>query len=659
MKTRRRPATLLGLTAALLPLAARAEERDDEIVVTGESIEATLPQELARYGSDIATVTDAQIRDRGEVDLAGALRGVPGLYIASGSGPFSYVDLSLQGSRTQDVLWTIDGVRINNRLYGGTSPNDTLPASMIERVEVLKGGESLFYGTQAAAGVINVVTRSFREELGGQLSGTVDSFGGTSLDGYARGSIGAHRFVAYASYNRTAGYRPYSVMQPSATDRLRGYDLWSAGGKYRVDLAPDLRLDLHYQHTEAKLDSLSAARIHTGRNDRNEEIASARLDYTGSDTLQFFLKGYFHDWKTAYVQILNPLPAGPPVTIYPAGTFWGYRDYGGSAVVKLHPHRGLEYWFGYDFQSFSGRDDVLLIGNTSERVHAGIFQLRTTDEISRRARLAAGIRYNATGGTKKTIWNISGRYELGEHFYLEGVGGTSFLLPDAGSLYGIDPCCEIGNPKLRPEQSTNLNLTAGGTFALGSDALHWKASYFHRDISDLIDTTYDDPAFPNGVYVNVDDKVRVRGVELGVDARFGQAWNLAASYTWSRVRNQGATTQRDRSPSRFAKASLSYAPQHRPFGANAALQWVGDVYSSPSGFPRHNYGNYALIDLGAHLWLDGDARRNRFGVNIENLTGRDYATRGFSSAAADAGGRFLYFIRGVPRTLRISYGLGF
>ncbi|HVJ03591.1 MAG TPA: TonB-dependent receptor plug domain-containing protein, partial [Sphingomonas sp.] len=222
---RRRPAALLGIAATLLPLAAQAEERDDEIVVTGESLETTLPQELARYGSDIETVTEEQIRNRGEVDLAGALRGVPGLYIVPGSGPFSYVDLSLQGSRTQDVLWTVDGVRINNRLYNSTSPNDTLPASMIERVEVLKGGESLFYGTQAVAGVINVVTRSFSEEFGGQLNASVDSFAGTSIDGYARGGVGAHRFIAYASYNRSEGYRPYSVMQPSATDRLRGYDL--------------------------------------------------------------------------------------------------------------------------------------------------------------------------------------------------------------------------------------------------------------------------------------------------------------------------------------------------------------------------------------------------------------------------------------------------
>ena len=654
-------ASRLAIAAAASAFAAVAHAQTaagEDIVVTAQSLEETLPQELARYGSDIETITAEQVRDRGNVDVATALQSVPGLYVMPASGPFSYVDLSLQGSRTQDVLWTVDGIRINNRLYGSTSPNDTLPASMIERIEVLKGGESLFYGTQAAAGVINVVTRSFTDDFNGQVNGSVDSFGGTNLDGYARGSIGDHRFVVYGSRNVSDGYRPYSVMQPSATDRHRGYRLWTVGGKYQYDFTPDLRLNLQYQHTKAKLDNLSPTRVNTSRNDRNEEVASARLDYTGSDTIQFFLKGYFHDWKTAYVNIQNPVPAGPPVVLYPAGTFWGYRDYGGSAMVKLHPHRGLEYLFGYDFQNFNGHDDVLLIGKTSEQVHAGIFQLRTTDELSRRARLTAGLRYNETGGAKKTIWNVSGRVDLTGNLYLEGVGGTSFLLPDASSLYGIDPCCEIGNPNLKPEQGTNLNLTAGGSFDLGSGTLSWKATYFHRDITDLIDTTYDDPAFPNGTYINVEDKVKVRGGEFQVDAILARDWHLNASYTYSRVRDQGSTTQRDRSPEQFAKGAILYAPVDQPFGANLALSWVGDVYSSASGFPRQNYGNYALVDLGAHVYLDR-ARRNRFGVNIENLTGKEYATRGFGSAVADTGERFLYFTRGVPRTLRVSYGLGF
>lgn len=657
--------------AAALSLAcaapAHAEETADDqaIVVTGQSLEETLPQELARYGSDIVTVDEKQIRDSGAVDVTKALEQVPGLYIRARNGPFTYVDVSLQGSRTQDVLWTMDGIRLNNRLYGGTSPNDTLPASMIERIEVLRGGESLFYGTQASAGVINVVTRSFTDDFNGQVNASVDSWGGTTVDGYLRGSVGNHRFVAYASHNQSEGYMPYSAYQPSLTDRRLGYDLWSAGLKYQYDIAPDLAFNAQYQHTEAKLDNLSPTRIRESRNDRNEEIASVRLDYTGSDTLQFFLKGYFHDWKTAYVQIRNSLPDLQPQVIYPAGTFWGYRDWGGSAVVKLQLHPGLDYLFGYDFQDFSGRDDVLLIAPTSEQVHAGIFQVRTTDEISSKGRLAAGLRYNRTDGANKTIWNASGRYDFAEALYLEANGGTSFVLPDASQLYGNDPCCEIGNPNLKPEQSLNLNVSAGGTVPAGGIQLCWKATYFNRRISNMIDYDYDNPAFPNGTYKNIDDTVRSQGAELELDARLTGGWALSASYTYARVREKGASTQLDRNPKQYAKATMSYAPEDKPFGATINASWIGDVWSTASGFGRRNYGNYALVDAGAYLYLDGAARRNRFGVNVENLFNKEYATRGYQSAVTDQGAldgsnsRFLYFNRGVPRTLRVSYGLSF
>lgn len=657
-------AVALGLVWNTPALAEETGE-DQAIVVTAQSLEETLPQELSRYGNDVVTVSGKQIKDSGAVDVVKALESVPGLYIRGRNGPFTYVDVSLQGSRTQDVLWTMDGIRLNNRLYGGTSPNDTLPASMIARIEVLRGGESLFYGTQASAGVINVVTRSFTDDFNGQANASVDSWGGTSVDGYLRGAVGGHRFVAYASHNQSEGYMPYSAYQPSLTDRRLGFDLWSAGLKYQYDLAPDLAFNAQYQHTEAKLDNLSPTRIRESRNDRNEEIASVRLDYTGSDTVQFFLKGYFHDWKTAYVQIRNSLPDLQPQVIYPAGTFWGYRDWGGSAVVKLHLHPGLEYLLGYDFQNFSGSDDVLLIAPTSEQVHAGIFQVRTTDEISSKGRLAAGLRYNRTDGAKKTIWNVSGRYDFADSLYVEANGGTSFVLPDASQLYGNDPCCEIGNPNLEPEQSLNLNASAGGTVPVGAVSLGWKATYFNRRITNMIDTVYDDPAYPNGTYANLDGKVLSQGAELELMAQMAGGWNLNASYTYARVREKGSSTQLDRNPKQYVKGTLSYAPENQPFGANLSVNWIGDVWSTASGFGRRNYGNYALVDAGAYLYLDGTARRNRFGVNVENLFNKEYATRGYQSAVTDQGAldgsnsRFLYFNRGVPRTLRMSYGLSF
>jgi outer membrane cobalamin receptor len=660
-----RAALAVALSAAWSSQGMAAEaEGDDAIIVTANSIEATLPQELAHYGHDLTVISEKQVKDSGAVDVARVLETVPGLFVRSLNGPFSYVDVALQGSRTQDVLWTMDGIRLNNRLYGGTSPNDTLPASMIERIEVLKGGESLFYGTQASAGTINVVTRGFTDDFNGQVNGSVDHRAGTSLDGFVRGSIGDHRFVAYASHNQAEGYHTYNVSQPSSTDKDRSYNIWSAGLKYQYELAPDLLFNAQYQHTNADLDNPSATRIRESRNDRNEEIVSARLDFTGSEAVQFFLKGYFHDWSTAYVQIRNPIPAGPPQVIYPAGTFWGYQDYGANAVMKLNLHPGLEYLVGYDFQSFNGRDDVLLIGDLNEKVHAGIFQVRTTDDLSERAHLAAGLRYNKTGGAEKTIWNVSGRFELSKALYLEANGGTSFVLPDASQLYGIDPCCEIGNPNLQPEQSLNINASLGGVVAFASGQMRWKGTYFNRRITNLIDYYYADPAFPDGTYINVDKQVKSQGAELEVGLAFPSGLSLNGSYTYARVRNHGATTQRDRNPEQYAKGTVAFAPKDRPFGGSISVNWVGNVYSSPAGFGRRNYGNYAVVDLGAYFYVD-ERRKQRFGVNIENLFDQGYATRGYQSAVSDAGvidgtnSRFLYYAQGVPLTATVSYGVSF
>ncbi len=492
-----------AIAAVLLcPIVAFAAEPDpnpgavDQLVITAKSLEETLPQELSRYGSDLAIITAAQVKDGGFVDTTQTLQVLtPGLYIAPSAGPFSYVDLSLQGSRTQDVLWTVDGVRINNRLYNSTTPVDTLPASMIERVEVLKGGQGLFYGTQASAGVINVVTRAFSDTTSGELTIGGGGHDTVHADGYLRGALGRHKLVVYASKDESDGFAQYDVFQPSATDHKRGYDVVTLGAKYGFDFTQDLRLSANWQHTDARLDNLSPRLVKKSYNDRDEDIVSGRLDYTPDGPAQFFLKGYTHYWDTTYENVQNG--PGGPVVVYPAGAYWGYRDYGASALVKLNLNKGFEYELGYDFQNFKGRDEVLLIEGKTEQVHALIAQVRTTPDLLEHALFTAGLRYNHGQGADTTIWTVSGRYDLTPAVYVEGVGGTSFLLPDAEQLFAFDPDSTHGNPDLKAEESQNLNLAVGGTWGAN---VSWKLTGFARRIDNLISDVYDDPAYPQGVY---------------------------------------------------------------------------------------------------------------------------------------------------------------
>src|SRR6185503_4078965 len=88
-----------------------------EVSVVSKRLEESLPQQLSVSGSRVTVVSADDIKKGGYNDLGQALQySVPGLYLSMIGGQFSYADVSLQGGRPGDVLWLVDGVRVNNRL---------------------------------------------------------------------------------------------------------------------------------------------------------------------------------------------------------------------------------------------------------------------------------------------------------------------------------------------------------------------------------------------------------------------------------------------------------------------------------------------------------------------------------------------------------------
>jgi outer membrane cobalamin receptor len=233
--------------------------------------------------------------------------------------------------------------------------------------------------------------------------------------------------------------------------------------------------------------------------------------------------------------------------------------------------------------------------------------------------------------------------------------GTSFILPSAEQLFGIDPCCAVGNPGLKPEQSLNANLSV----AREDERLGWRLTAFAREIDDLIVDDYDQPGFPDGIYVNTDGEVRSRGVEAQARVRVADSVTARGSFAYTRTRAAGAGRQLDRIPEAQAKGSLAYEPLDGPFGASISLIWTGDVAQQVTGFGRVAYGNYVVLDLAAHAYLDGDRRKHRITARLENVLDEDYATRVNSAPVDLSSQRFLYRFRGVPRTLHVAYAYSF
>jgi vitamin B12 transporter len=646
----------MSAAPALAQSDTAATAAGDRVYVYGRSLEATLPQELARYGSDLVSIGRDTITSNNYVDAHQALQmQIPGLYI-SPNGPFSYSDVSIQGSRIGDVLWLVDGVRINNRLYPGTL-TDTIPANMIERIEVLKGGESLFYGTGAAGGVINIVTRDFSDTFGGELRAGADTNDSTSLSGMVRGPLGPGNFVLYGGWDQSDGIRAFSQSEPSLTMTHREYDVWNIGAKYGLDLTPSLRIVGQYQHTDGSIANVSATQIAHSANNRNEEIASLRIDYTPSDAAQFFLKTYYHDWDTSYDRVRNSVTAPGTTIVDFTDAYWGYEDYGVNALGKFRFTPQFETLLGYDYQRYSAVDDVWLIAPMEEDVHAVFGQIRTTEGLIENGSFAVGLRYNDTGGANATVWNVTGRYELTSTLYAQGGVSTNFLLPSAEQLFLNEPCCEAGNPNLEPEESINANLSLGGV----TDQAYWQVTGFWREIDNIITADYDDPAFPNGVFVNGAGQVEVRGFEVLGGWSFTDALSAEASYTNTRAREEGTGIQFARIPREFAKASLNYDSGR--FGGSLAARWNGDVYERVTGVPgRVNYGDYIVADISAFFYVDPD-RKHQFSARLENVFDREYGRFGSdlldSARAIGSSERFTYMTLAAPRTLHVGYRYSF
>ncbi len=656
--------SLLPLLAAL-GLSPAMVQALEEVVVTSERLEETLPLKLERYGNQVEVITADDISNHGFVDLADALKTlVPGLHISPKNGPFDYFNASLQGSRSKDILWLVDGVRITNRLYNGTSPLDTIPPHMVERVEILKGGQGIFYGTQSVGGVINIVTKSFSNKTEGEIGTGANSNDGYNLNGFIRGGYGEHQYVVYASKDYADGYNPYddNDVQPSATDLERGYDVKTVGTKYAWEINENVRLSAQYQLTNSELDFARPFLNRKTINDRSETLAAVKLESRLTDFVELFIKAYRHTWDTDYTRIYNELDSSGVLTggieVRNDDTYWGYEDYGINAMTEISWGDHFTYVVGFDQQNFSAEDDVWRVADQKERVNAVFAQVRTNESLFEGTMLAFGVRKNRpSDADSSTIWNLTAKHNVNDVWYFQGNVGTSFRLPDAEALFlneyydsdanGVPDggWFAVGNPDLKPEKSKNLNLSVGAILS----SFQFELTVFKRDITDYIASV---PLTIAGVvgesFENSDDEVNIEGVELSTVVQLNQSLSTQISYTHTRALFNDEGEQLKNIPEHQAKLSLDYRNPGSSWGASLNVNHVGKVNDTTQR------DRFTVADVSA-FYAFGERDHQRIIMRLENLADASYVTKIGRGTEDVSGNSYLYRNFGMKRTLHLSY----
>ena len=153
--------TMIGGMSAMTTAAhAQAVTPDeDEIIVTGSRI---VKQDFVS-NSPIATVDNVQFDLTGTVNTESLLntlpQTVPGLDRTSNNPGGGFATVDLRGLGTQRSLVLVNGRRFVPTTGGGTVDINNIPTALIERVEVVTGGASAVYGSDAVAGVVNFILK--------------------------------------------------------------------------------------------------------------------------------------------------------------------------------------------------------------------------------------------------------------------------------------------------------------------------------------------------------------------------------------------------------------------------------------------------------------------------------------------------------------------
>ncbi|HSQ76078.1 MAG TPA: TonB-dependent receptor plug domain-containing protein, partial [Bacteroidota bacterium] len=131
----------------------------DEVVVTSQRI----PRPVLYTPSATSVIPRRLIEQSAGTSLGNVLAAGNGLFVKDYGGPSGIKTISQRGLGTEHTLVLINGMPVNSVQNGGVDLGMT-DAAEIERIEIVRGGQSALHGPHAVAGIVNVITRAMPED---------------------------------------------------------------------------------------------------------------------------------------------------------------------------------------------------------------------------------------------------------------------------------------------------------------------------------------------------------------------------------------------------------------------------------------------------------------------------------------------------------------
>ena len=572
--------TTLGvaISAALSFSVSGAEQSIEKITVTANKFEQSINDVLV----SVNVIERAEIEASNVRDLPTLLSTRVGFQVNPNGGFGQNTGVSLRGTGSGDTLILINGVRTGSATLGQKALNN-VPLNSIERIEIIKGSRAAVYGSDALAGVINIITR---ESDNLSLSAT---FGSDSYQNYqVAGSVKSDDITTAfnAGFEKTDNF---DVLQGVAPDE-DGYENKNLGFKVNYTDAHygDFKLLGQYSEGYADYDSsFSPADSTIERDDfKNYQLSAGWSKNYTNQTHSIDLALSTDDSDNTYVDF----SVGPTTS-----TFITKRtqiDYNGQYLLsnELNISGGIN-WYNDDVshspQPFveDSRDVLAVFVGAyydADKVLANLTVRQDDDE-----QFGDETTYTAAAG-----------YHLSEDATFRISQSTGFKAPTFNDLYY--PL--YGNPDLQPEKSVNRELGLSVDF----DIAQVDIAIFRNDIEDKID--YD----ANFALANIDE-ARYEGVEFSLSQQFfGFDSNLNFAYLSAEDEETGAELRN------VAKRTFNWelAKQFGAFDASLDMQYRSDRQGAVT-----RLGSYTLWNLAGNYQVN---EHIEVSLRVENLFDKEY-----------------------------------
>ena len=595
----------------------------DPVVVTATKT----PVPLTQTTSAVEVITEEDMQRRHSRTLVDAISLSQGLATFSSGGPGTNNTVRIRGGSSAQTLVLIDGAIVNSATLGEFNFG-TVTTDNIESVTVLRGAQSMLWGSDAVGGVVDIRTKRGTGDPVARIFSEYGSFNSIREGGSFSGQMGAVDFSATLtrwdmSKFSSVNYRRGAVER----DAFRN---WQASSLLGVKGPWDGRLELAFRWINNDID-LDNPSTFGGPYD------VFKAQSTGE---QFIYSGSYHQPMTDWWDQKITLAHAQETLITQAGDnqrsiTTGLESTPGAfnnSDIRTKSNR-IEWQSNFQI----GKPLLLTIGyqfREQRGENKGTFSEKTLSSNAGFAQIQLNLfdRFFATGGLRQdsyntfgdaTTYRVTGAYLMKETATkIRTSYATGFRAPSINELYFPN----YGNPNLKPEKSQS--------FDIGIDQVFWdkrvtlSAGYFWNRYRQLIVTAFDPagcaPFTPFGFCAQNIGSAKSQGWEgsakliLAEGYRYMKLLDLQGQYTYTITRDLETGARLPRWPVHQGSVVLTYQPIN-PLSMTTTFRYVGSRFNTTGDQQR--LPDFYVINFSASYDITPSLQGY---VRVDNILNRHY-----------------------------------